>query len=165
LEGYPLKYHGIYPLMGLPGRYISLRKAQSNDLKQIADISNTLFREHYTPDFFMHMWEIAPETFIVAEYQGMVIGFILAVNVDIGVARILLLSIKSAYQGQGIGSSLLRMLLNEMGDQIKKISLEVRTDNTRAISFYLHHGFQLRSHLKKFYADGSDGYLMEKKLV
>ena len=150
--------------MGLPSRHINLRKARSNDLKQIADISNTLFREHYTPDFFLHMWEIAPDTFIVAEYQGIVIGFILAVNVDTGIARILLLSIKRTYQGQGIGSSLLWMLLREMGDQIKKITLEVRTNNTRAITFYLHHGFQLMGHLKQFYADGSDGYLMEKKL-
>jgi len=145
-------------------RYVSLRNIQSGDLNRVVTIANTLFKEYYTLDFFMRMWEIAPDTFLVAEYQGQVIGFILAVNDDISSARILMLSIVQMYQGKGIGSSLLRMLLYRIKDRVKKISLEVRIDNTRAITFYLHHGFQIKNHLKYFYTDGSDGYLMEKIL-
>jgi ribosomal-protein-alanine N-acetyltransferase len=145
-------------------RYVSLRNIQSGDLNRVVTIANTLFKEYYTLDFFMRMWEISPDTFLVAEYQGQVIGFILAVNDDISSARILMLSIVQMYQGKGIGSSLLRMLLYRIKDRVKKISLEVRIDNTRAITFYLHHGFQIKNHLKYFYTDGSDGYLMEKIL-
>lgn len=144
--------------------YVSLRKIQSDDLSRVVSIANTLFNEYYTLDFFVHMWEISPDTFLVAEYHGQVIGFILAVKDDISSARILMLSIVQMYQGQGIGSSLLRMLLCRVKDSVKKISLEVRIDNTRAITFYLSHGFQVKNHLKYFYTDGSDGYLMEKIL-
>jgi ribosomal-protein-alanine N-acetyltransferase len=144
--------------------YVSLRKIRSDDLSRVVTIANTLFREYYTLDFFVRMWEMSPDTFLVAEYQGEVIGFILAVNDDICSARILMLSIVRVYQGQGIGSSLLRMLLCRIKDRVKKISLEVRIDNTRAITFYLHHGFKVKNHLKFFYTDGSDGYLMEKIL-
>ncbi len=144
--------------------YVSLRRVQSGDLNQLVNIANTLFKEHYTLDFFLHIWGIAPDTFLVAEHQGEVIGFILAVNNDIASARILMLSIEPVYQGKGIGSSLLRMLIGKIGERVKKISLEVRTDNTQAITFYLHHGFQVTNHLKYFYSDGSDGYLMEKIL-
>ncbi len=144
--------------------YVSLRKIQSDDLNRVVTIANTLFREYYTLDFFVSMWEMSPDTFLVAEHQGEVVGFILAVHDDISSARILMLSIVQVYQGKGIGSSLLRMLLCRIRDRVKKISLEVRTDNTQAISFYLHHGFQVKNHLKCFYSDGSDGYLMEKIL-
>ena len=144
--------------------YISLRKIQSGDLNRVVTIANTLFREYYTLDFFVCMWEISPETFLVAEHQGEVIGFILAVMDDIASARILMLSIAQGYQGKGIGSSLLRTLLRRIRDRVKKISLEVRTDNTQAIAFYLHHGFQVTGYLKHFYSDESDGYIMEKIL-
>lgn len=145
-------------------RYVNLRKLQSGDLNRVLTIANTLFREYYTLDFFVRMWEISPDTFLVAEHQGEVIGFILAVNDDISSARILMLSIAQGYQGKGIGSSLLQMLLGRIRDRVKKISLEVRTDNTQAITFYLHHGFQVMGYLKHFYTDESDGYLMEKIL-
>ena len=80
--------------------YVSLRKIQSGDLNRVVTIANTLFREYYTLDFFMSMWEISPDTFLVAENQGEVIGFILAVNDDIASARILMLSIVQMYQGK-----------------------------------------------------------------
>jgi ribosomal-protein-alanine N-acetyltransferase len=142
--------------------YVTLRKIQSSDLNRVVLIANSLFTEQYTLDFFLHMWEIAPDTFLVAECHREVIGFILAVNNDIDSARILMLSITQGHQGKGIGSSLLRMLLERMDYQVKKISLEVRMDNTPAILFYRHHGFQITGYLKHFYSDGSDGYLMEK---
>ena len=47
---------------------------------------------------------------------------------------------------------------------IKKIGLEVRTNNINAIKFYKKHGFKKISTIKSFYQNGEDAYLMEKNI-
>lgn len=67
------------------------------------------------------------------------------------------ISVLKAYWGQGIASALLDSLFDwaREGGVIKKINLQVRADNHRAIALYERKGFVVEGTLKKLmYVDG-----------
>ncbi|RKT57698.1 ribosomal protein S18-alanine N-acetyltransferase [Saccharothrix australiensis] len=64
-------------------------------------------------------------------------------------------------QGDGIGRALLRTLLAEADRRGLPVFLEVRTDNARAISLYLAHGFEHLGLRRRYYQpSGADAYTM-----
>ena len=69
------------------------------------------------------------------------------------------------FQNKHIGSSLLENLINLSKEKnMKNITLEVRSDNEKAIYLYEKYGFKNVSIRKKYYND-VDGILMEKELM
>ena len=69
------------------------------------------------------------------------------------------------FQNKHIGSSLLENLINLSKEKnMKNITLEVRSDNEKAIYLYKKYGFKNVSIRKKYYND-VDGILMEKELM
>ncbi len=138
---------------------IFIRKFRAKDLPQVMDIASKSFREIYTQDFFIRMWELSPETFLVAESMNKVVGFIIGV-MEIGSARILMLSVAPSYRRMGIGTTLLKSFLERVNKE--RVTLEVRAKNRGTINFYLNRGFKIKESLPNFYSDDSDGLLMEK---
>jgi len=67
------------------------------------------------------------------------------------------------YRQQGIG----RALLNECENQLStpSVRLSVRKENTVAIQLYRNEGYQTINIWKKYYKDGSDAVIMEKKRI
>lgn len=67
-------------------------------------------------------------------------------------------------QGKGLGKLLMAHFLDriEKLEEVKAITLEVRTHNDPAIALYLNHGFQIINTKKKFYTNGDDAYYMVK---
>jgi ribosomal protein S18 acetylase RimI-like enzyme len=78
--------------------------------------------------------------------------------------RILMLAVDTTVRKQGHGNALLRHLIRH-APTIRKISLEVRTDNSDAISFYKKNGFIIKEKVQNFYTDDSPAYRMEKRLL
>lgn len=71
----------------------------------------------------------------------------------------------SLYQNQGIGSKLLMYLINlAKENHSQNITLEVRSNNEKAIYLYHKFGFENRA-IRSNYYDGIDGILMEKEMV
>ncbi|WP_290056711.1 ribosomal protein S18-alanine N-acetyltransferase [Amycolatopsis solani] len=65
------------------------------------------------------------------------------------------------YQGQGIGKTLLRALLERADEFEAPVFLEVRTDNTTALALYESHGFERLGIRKRYYQpSGADAYTM-----
>jgi ribosomal-protein-alanine N-acetyltransferase len=65
------------------------------------------------------------------------------------------------YQGQGIGTALLRALLRRADELSAPVFLEVRTDNDSAIKLYERHGFSRMAVRKGYYQpSGGDAYTM-----
>lgn len=73
------------------------------------------------------------------------------------------IGVNEAYQGQGIGTALLRALLAHADELRAPVFLEVRTDNDRAVGLYARHGF-IRIGLRKRYyqPSGADAYTMKR---
>lgn len=144
---------------------ITVRRFQSNDMFSVIKLASKTLTENYNPSFFNYFYETFPQGFIVAEKHHKIIGFIVGVPTSSENARILMLSISESQRRQNIGSELLKQFLKEASLQnIKKIELEVRTDNNKAIKFYQKHSFEIIDKLSKFYQNGEDAYTMKKTI-
>ncbi|NIJ14158.1 ribosomal-protein-alanine N-acetyltransferase [Saccharomonospora amisosensis] len=68
------------------------------------------------------------------------------------------------FQGQGIGTALLRALLARADELHALVTLEVRTDNDSAIRLYERHGFSRIGLRKRYYQpSGADAYTMMRQ--
>jgi len=142
--------------------HMAIRKFRYEDLEEVAEIASHSLQEKYTLDFFLYLWQISPDGFLVAEKNGKVVGFIIALQPCSEELRILMLAVDKNFRRQGIGSSLLKELLLRF--PARRIYLEVRTDNREAIKFYEKHGFRIKEKIENFYTDDSPAFLMEKVL-
>ena len=69
------------------------------------------------------------------------------------------------YQRKGAGKELMNNLLAICEkENVKRIILEVSNKNYNAINFYEEHGFETIAIRKKYYRDGSDAILKERKM-
>ena len=74
--------------------------------------------------------------------------------------------IKQEFRGKGYGSYLMNYLIKECEKlKIKKLLLEVSETNTVAESFYCKFNFLTVGRRKKYYKDGTDAVLKEKKIL
>ncbi len=65
------------------------------------------------------------------------------------------------YQNKGIGTKLLKFLIECYDQKITNITLEVRSNNLKAINIYKKMGFKEKAIRKNYYKD-IDGILMER---
>ena len=139
---------------------IIIRKFQPSDFQRVIDIERKVFNEH-DPYLYMQFYETYPETFIVAEMNGIIVGYIAGFLASEGVGRIFSLAIHPAYQSKGVGSHLLKEIMHlfkEMG--VLEIILEVRWSNVKAKKFYERHGFYQFGIVEKYYNDAENACLM-----
>ena len=81
-------------------------------------------------------------------------------------AELTYLSIHPTYKRKGLGKKLLKEILKQCESfAIEKIHLEVSDKNLDAINFYRSFGFETIGIRKKYYKDGSNALLQEKKLL
>ena len=144
---------------------MSIRQFREEDLDEVIRISETAFGRAFDRRLYMAIWESWPEAFMVYEENGRVRAFLagsLAYDTE---ARILMLAVHPDFQGRGMGRALLKSfisLCNSSG--IRRIYLEVRVSNRKAIDFYLMHGFSKGSLYPGYYENGEDALVMWKSL-
>jgi len=146
-----------------------------NDLQSVIHINYTCLPENYTNYFFLDLHQRFPETFIVAEENGEVIGYIMC-RTEVGLSNfgfsgllkkghIVSVAVLPQSRRKGIGEALINEAIKGMKIYgAKQCFLEVRVTNTPAISLYKKLGFEITRTIKGYYADGEDAYLMSKKL-
>jgi ribosomal protein S18 acetylase RimI-like enzyme len=142
------------------------RKLCSKDLARVMQISANSLTERYDLSTFVELLRLSPDLCLVEENMiGKVIGFIIGIKTSFDRGRILILAVDEPYRWRGVGSKLLNKCIELMKQRrLKVVTLEVRVNNKEAINFYLKRGFKIKELLPCFYSDGTDGYLMERKL-
>ena len=139
-----------------------IRQADERDAMKVFEIMNKGLDDYFAPEvinFFQMQWPGGQ--FIAEDLFGNAVGAICGSRLDGGRAAISLFAVIPGYQGKGIGTQLLDAFRRRcMMEGYGTIQLEVRTQNTRAISFYETHGFYKTELLHGFYSDGGDGYRM-----
>jgi ribosomal-protein-alanine N-acetyltransferase len=124
----------------------------------------------------MELHKRYPATFIVADQENDIVGYIMC-RMETGFSNFGLLGIGKKghvvsvavlpeYQQKGIGSALTQKAIKNMRVyKAKECYLEVRVTNTRAITMYKKLGLQIVRTSSGYYADGESAYVMAKKLA
>jgi ribosomal-protein-alanine N-acetyltransferase len=124
----------------------------------------------------MELHKRYPATFIVADQENDIVGYIMC-RIETGFSNFGLLGIGKKghvvsvavlpeYQQKGIGSALTQKAIKNMRVyKAKECYLEVRVTNNPAITIYKKLGLQIVRTSSGYYADGESAYVMAKKLA
>ena len=142
-----------------------IRKFEPRDFPLVIDIERKVFNEH-DPFFYMKFYETCSDGFIVTEVNRMVVGFVVGFLAQEGTGRIFSLAVHPLYQNRGIGSALLREIIDVFRKTgVVEVVLEVRVGNLKAVRFYERHGFVRTGVAEKYYGNGENAYLMKLKII
>jgi ribosomal-protein-alanine N-acetyltransferase len=140
---------------------VVVRPAKLFDMPEIVRIERASFREQYPRGVFLIFLENNPDTFLVAEYNGRVIGYVMAYLRPDLEGHIMSIAVDPKYRGKGVGSALLSEVIERLAARgAKWIGLEVRVSNQNAINLYERFGFKRIKRVIGYYSDGEDAYYM-----
>lgn len=146
---------------------IGIETFQTKDLVDVMRLAARTLPEDYPYDFYLDLARAQERHFRVARdvTTGKIVGFLVAAKEPGLQANVLLFAVDPDYQGLGIGRSLLRDAQRRLTlDNIRRLRLEVRLDNARAIKFYQREGFTVAGLEPGVYKDGADAVAMWKAL-
>ena len=98
--------------------------------------------------------------------QSGIVGFLVGECSRRGHAHIITIDVRSAARRQRVGS----LLLDSAEERLrlagsKSIHLETAVDNAVALSFYKRHGYNVVKTVPRYYSNGVDALVLEKKLL
>jgi len=153
----------------------NLRYFKPSDLQKVMHINRTCLPENYTSFFFLDLYERFPLTFIVAEENGEIVGYVMC-RIETGLpnfgflglikkGHVVSIAVLPEHRRKGIGQALMKeAMINMQKYNAKECYLEVRISNKPAITLYKKLGFQTVKVIRHYYMDGEDAYLMARKL-
>ena len=152
-----------------------LRKFGISDLNAVMEINRVCLPENYSQFFYVDLFRRFPETFLVAEENGIVVGYIMC-RIEVGLGDIGFSGLKKRghvvsvavipeHRKKGVGEALVSSAMDAMRTyNAKQCYLEVRVSNDPAVELYKKLGFEVTRTSQSYYADGEDAYIMTKKL-
>jgi len=153
----------------------ALRPFKPMDLEKVMHINRVCLPENYTTFFFMDLHEHFPATFIVAEQNGAVLGYVMC-RIETGLSsygifgiakkgHVISIAVLPAHQHQSIGYALMREAMQGMLlYKARECYLEVRVSNMPAVNLYKKMDFKITRTIHGYYANGEDAYVMSRKL-
>ena len=154
---------------------IMLRKFAMNDLASVTHINEACLPENYSDIFFVDLARRYPETFVVAEEDEKIVGYIMC-RIEMGLStfglggvtkkgHVVSVAVLPESRRKGVGKALVLKALDGMrGYGAKQCYLEVRVTNEEAISLYKKLGFEVARSIHGYYADGEDAFVMSVKI-
>jgi ribosomal-protein-alanine N-acetyltransferase len=142
---------------------MTYRSATLKDTTPLSKLEAQLFSaENYPISRRMFRYHIQRNRIIVAiDDSNNIIGYAL-VLLRKKWAKLYSLGVLKKYRGEGVASTLLTQLTEQLKTQEnERILLEVRVDNPNAIALYERHGFLPIRRTPGFYKDGCDALIME----
>lgn len=133
-----------------------ISKLTKEEVQEVIQLGTTL-----NPNFskLFHIENLNPnETIYLYKENNINKGFIHIQN-GLDIIDLLNIIVKPEYQNQGIGSVLLKYIIDNKQD--KKIMLEVRSKNINAIKLYQKYDFKIINIRKNYYKD-DDAIIMER---
>jgi len=151
-----------------------IREFTYRDLERVLWINRTCLPENYPAFFFIDLYRRYPKSFLVAERNGVVIGYVMC-RVEQGFSstnrsrwvkkgHIVSIAVVPEARGRGIGTALMIHAMRALREDynVDEYYLEVRVSNVAAIHLYEKLGFKRIRILKRYYLNGEDAYLMAK---
>lgn len=145
---------------------ITIRPVSLADLDRLYEIEVESFGRqlHYPKNLLKHLIDYYKRFFYVAEFNGEVIGYIVA-RVEGFKVHIVSLAVDPKHRGRGIGGKLMDVVLEEaLNLKAETVELEVSTRNNVAVNLYLRKGFKIIEELEDYYGVGENAYRMSLSL-
>jgi ribosomal-protein-alanine N-acetyltransferase len=152
-----------------------LRKFTPDDLQSVMQINRLCLPENYLDFFFMDLHQRFPQTFIVAEEDGKIVGYIMC-RIEIGLANyglgglikkghVVSIAVLPKGRRKGVAQALMNSAMEGMCYYKARLCyLEVRVTNEPGVTLYKKLGFEVSRKINGYYSDGEDAYVMTKKL-
>lgn len=132
-----------------------ITKMTLEDLNNIKDNLISDFDDFWNYSIFKSELESDSSHYLVVKDNSKIIGFA-GIKVILSDADIMNIVVKKDFRNQGVGSLLLKELINlSKSLNIKNLFLEVNEKNTPAISLYNKFGFKKISIRKNYYKDNN----------
>lgn len=153
-----------------------VRAFKTDELQRVMHINAVCLPENYSSFFYRDLYQKYPETFLVAEADGEVQGYIMC-RVEKGWSKLGMLTparlchvvsvaVLEGYRRRGIGRDLMVEAMKRGRDVYGAGEgyLEVRVSNESAIGLYSRLGFQKVKRNYGYYMDGEDAWVMASGL-
>jgi ribosomal-protein-alanine N-acetyltransferase len=152
-----------------------LRKFEPDDLQDVMRINRVCLPENYTDMFFVDLHERFPDTFIVAEEDHELVGYIMS-RIEVGLSNfglgglirkghVVSLAVMPQARRKSVASALLKAVMEGMSSyKARQIYLEVRVTNGAGVNLYKKVGLDVTRTIPGYYSDGEDAYVMSKKI-
>ena len=149
-----------------------IRGFRSNDLDTVMDINAETLPENYSTFFYRDLYRRFPETFLVAEADGAIQGYMMC-RIERGLSKlkslrpakqchVVSIAVKEPYRRRGIASELMTVVMERAKENYgaNECFLEVRLSNDAAINLYEKLGFSKVKRNYGYYIDGEDAWVM-----
>lgn len=149
----------------------NVRRFKPSDLDGVIRINRECLPENYSTLFFMNLYKRFPETFIVAEINREIVGYIMC-RIETGIpsfkvlgiakkGHVISIAVLPEHHRKGIGNQLIKKATRAMVNyKAKECYLEVRESNLPAIQLYKKLGFEVVRSIRNYYADGENALVM-----
>jgi len=142
---------------------MTIRSMTEADLDQVIELEKAIFASPWRRSFFLSDINRPQGLSIVAEDEGIVLGYAVAWGAD--ETHLANLAVSEDERGKGLGGKLLEEVLAfARRSKAKSIYLEVRVSNTVARKFYAERGFVPTYLRKGYYESGEDAVIMEREV-
>lgn len=140
---------------------IKISEMNLSDYNSIKDILPIHFDDFWNKAILKEELINPNSKYIVAKLGKEIIGFA-GIKIILDEADIMNIVTKKAFRNNGLGSLLLKNLINiSKNSNVKSINLEVKEDNLSAIHLYKKFGFQILGTRKNYYKN-KNAIIMKK---
>ena len=140
---------------------VRIRRVREEDFQQIVEIEKSAFPNPYPVGYLRFLAKGSRSTFLVAEDDSGIAGFIIADVRRRGEGHIVSIAVKERVRRRGIAKRLMEAATSELRERgAKFIKLEVRSTNLPAINLYHSLGFRDVGVIYGYYRDGEDAISM-----
>jgi len=149
-----------------------IRGFRSDDLNKVMEINSECLPENYSSYFYRDLYQRFPKTFLVAEVDGGVQGYIMC-RLERGFSKfrslrptrlchVVSIAVREPYRRRGIATKLMEEVMGQGRDEYSAAEcyLEVRVSNEPAIGLYEGLGFKKVKRNSRYYMDGEDAWTM-----
>ena len=143
-----------------PAAAIEVRRLTYADLPQVVAIERQCFTTPWSLAMFVLEMSKPSGICLGAELDGELVGYLICSRYDT-VWHVMNVAVDPDVRRTGVATTLLLELLDRVGDENARFTLEVRTSNLAAIALYERFGFRAAGTRRRYYQDnGEDALIM-----
>lgn len=150
---------------------VTIRPMTKKDLPSVLEIEHLCFKNPWNEEQFIY--EIEENVYSnpwVVELSNSnssnvaIVGFCVYWQ-TFDSATICQIAVHPEIQRRQLGSAMMDEIINDCyAKRVQTLTLEVRASNTKAINFYLKHGFEKVTVKERYYVDGEDAIYMTRRV-